>query len=1244
MDMRFRFAIDRGGTFTDVVAEVVDPDGAAQSQTVVSKLLSEDPSAYDDAPTEAIRRILDRFGDSACRKGERIPSKQIESIRMGTTVATNALLERKGEKFALVVTKGFRDILKIGDQSRPEIFDLEVKRPEILFEDVVEVDERIRIRHPREQLQENAEIRVGVTKESVVVLKKPDLDEIRKDLEAIKQKGIRSLCVAFLHSYTFPEHEQIVGKLARDMGFENVSLSSDLVPMIKIVPRAFTACADAYLTPCIQIYISKFVAGFDADFLKNVNVQFMQSDGGLTSIRSFCGYRAVLSGPAGGIVGYSKTAAKKFGNEPVIGFDMGGTSTDVSRFDGALEHVFENITAGIAIQAPQLEINTVAAGGGSRLYFRSGLFVVGPDSAGANPGPACYRLGGPLAITDANLILGRIRPEYFPNIFGPNRDEPLSYEASRLAFENITQEINNYYNNSKSLSIEEVALGFIRVANEAMCRPIRSLTQAKGFDTSAHHLAVFGGAGGQHACDVAKNLGISSIYIHRLASVLSAYGIGLADVVHEEQEPSSFELVDESLVEIDSRLAALEEKARHKLMQDGFPSSRLSIKHYLNLRYEGTDTCIMIAKDHKNDSYSKLFEDRYLREHGFSLSRPIVVDDIRVRVIGISTVQDDIQFCKENISSFSPKEITRCFFEYHGWLETKVFDLSELPPLTKIEGPALILDSNSTVLIDPSCIGEVTEFGHIHIKVTNEVNAVRDPCSCDPILLSIFSHRFMSIAEQMGRTLQRTAISTNIKERLDFSCAIFGPDGGLVANAPHLPVHLGSMQEAVRFQMKYLGSSWKPGEVILTNHPQAGGSHLPDITTITPVYNGESEPIFFLASRGHHADIGGISPGSMPPFSKKLSEEGAAIISMRIVEGQSFNEAQITEELSRAGSRCLSDSISDLRAQVSANEKGSQLVQSLIQEFGLETVHSYMKFIQEAAENAVRDRLKILAKENQSNVLESEDFMDDGTIIKLKITINENDGSAIFDFTGTGHQVYGNWNSPKSVVYSAIIYCLRSIVKEDIPLNQGCLLPIKVIIPSNCILNPTSDAAVVGGNVLTSQRVTDVLLKAFKACAASQGCMNNLTFGDSTFGYYETIAGGAGAGPSWNGQSGVHTHMTNTRITDPEILEKRYPVQLNAFHLRYNSGGEGKFRGGDGVVREIKLLKPLSVGILSERRVYQPYGLHDGKPGKCGMNILIRASDGISLNLGGKNQYEANTGDIIRILSPGGGGFGSADL
>ncbi|XP_074550133.1 5-oxoprolinase [Halichoeres trimaculatus] len=1268
---KFDFAIDRGGTFTDVFARL--PDGRER----VLKLLSRDPQNYKDAPTEGIRRVLEEETGRVFPRDQPVDTSLIGWIRMGTTVATNALLEREGERTALLVTKGFKDLLHIGTQARPKLFDLEVAVPEVLYEEVIEVDERVVLRQDDCQLPRTDPKRIvtGSTGDSLEVWKELDLEKVEKDLRGVLSRGITGLAVLLLHSYTWSDHEKAVGTLARRLGFTQVSLSSEVMPMVRAVPRGYTVCADAYLTPKIHQYLKGFTSGFKGG-LEDVDVLFMQSDGGLTPMEQFCGSRAVLSGPAGGVVGYAITSYSQLEEKPVIGFDMGGTSTDVSRYAGQYEHVFEATTAGVTLQAPQLDINTVAAGGGSRLFFRSGMFVVGPESAGAHPGPSCYRKGGPLTVTDANLALGRLLPSFFPKIFGPGENEPLSLEETMKHFRCLTQEINLFlssnqaqintngdnhsHNQTSAMTVEEVAMGFIRVANEAMCRPIRALTQAKGHDTSQHVLACFGGAGGQHACAIARALGMKTVFIHKYSGVLSAYGLALADVVEEMQEPCSLPYEPNSFKELDQRIERLSKRCHDTLHARQFTSGQISTEVFLHLRYEGTDCALMVnASGHPSNAQScragdfhSSFTKRYLKEFGFTIpDRPIMVDDIRVRGCGKSGIKS-VYKAKTGHGQAKPVTQTKCYFE-EGYLDTAVYLWEELPCSHTIQGPAIIIDKNSTILVEPCCEAHLTEGGDVCMTVGSDPHCALGT-ELNTVQLSIFSHRFMSIAEQMGRVLQRTSISTNIKERLDFSCAVFGPDGGLVSNAPHIPVHLGAMQETVQFQIKSLGNKLKEGDVILSNHPSAGGSHLPDLTVITPVYRkGVSVPVFFVASRGHHADIGGITPGSMPPHSTSLQQEGAVFTSFKLVTGGVFQEEAVTEALmapaqypDSSGTRNLHDNLSDLRAQVAANQRGSQLVGELIDSYGLAVVQAYMGYIQSNAELAVRDMLRDFARRRRQQTgsleVESEDFMDDGTPIRLRIQINEEKGSAVFDFTGTGTEVWGNCNAPRAITLSALIYCLRCMVGQDIPLNQGCLAPIKVIIPPGSILQPSQNAAVVGGNVLTSQRVVDVIFRAFEVCAASQGCMNNISFGSERVGYYETVAGGAGAGPSWKGRSGVHSHMTNTRITDPEILEKRYPVILEHFSLRPGSGGAGKYPGGDGVIRKLLFRRKVVLSVLTERRSYRPYGLKGGEHGAAGMNLLHRA-DGRILNLGAKTSVSLQPGDKFCLYTPGGGGYGRED-
>ncbi|KAK9447465.1 Hydantoinase B/oxoprolinase-domain-containing protein [Limtongia smithiae] len=1283
-----KIAIDRGGTFTDCIGSHPDkPD-------VVIKLLSVDPQNYDDAPREAIRRVLEIYTGAKIGRHDKLDTSLIDSIRMGTTVATNALLERKGERCALVTTRGFGDCLIIGNQSRPKIFDIAIHKPEVLYKTVVEIDERVTLEdyteHPDKfktsDIAGDTALRVGLSGEVVRVLKAPEHEQVRNVLQDLYDDGFRSLAVSLTHSYTFPDHERIIGTIAKKIGFAHISLSSELMPMIKLVPRATSATADAYLTPEIKKYISGFEQGFSgglgtASAMSGTGTrcEFMQSDGGLVDVNSFSGLRAILSGPAGGVVGYALTSYDPHSKIPVIGFDMGGTSTDVSRYgDGRYEHVFETTTAGVTIQSPQLDINTVAAGGGSRLFWRNGLFVVGPESASAHPGPACYRKGGPLTVTDANLLLGRLVPEFFPKIFGPHENDGLDIEASERLFMELTATINAELGPGHEMSVDQVAHGFIKVADETMIRPIRALTEAKGYDTSKHRLATFGGAGGQHAVAIAEALGISQILVHKYSSVLSAYGMALADVVQEVQEPSSLVFNDVTEMSFVDRFDALKMKAAQALYDQGFTDDNIEYELYLNMRYQGTESALMIIKPAEGWDFKSPFIAHHMQEFGFILpNRDLIVDDVRVRGIGKAfqlseeSVDEQLKTVTTKAVSTSKASFRKQVYFQGGRMNTPVYKLENLDIGSKITGPAILADGTQTIVVPPLTSAVMLKT-HVIVNIGDEAGKKSATTEkVDPITLSIFGHRFMAIAEQMGRALQKTSVSTNVKERLDYSCALFDADGGLVANAPHLPVHLGSMSTAVKTQANLWKGRLKRGDVIVSNHPTTGGTHLPDITVITPAFH-DDKIVFYVASRAHHADIGGILPGSMPPNSRELYQEGAAILSEKLVSEGHFDEERITQLLliepakypDCSGTRCLLDNINDLKAQVAANQKGINLIDTLIEEYGEDVVQFYMIAIQTNAELSVKNLLKKVSLRFGGKTMKAVDYMDDGSPICLKVDINGDDGTAVFDFNGTGPEVYGNTNAPEAVTYSAIIYCLRCLITEDIPLNQGCLKPVTVIIPKKSFLSPSPNAAVVGGNVLTSQRVTDVIFRAFEACAASQGDCNNLTFGIGGksevdgkitqvrgWGYYETIAGGSGAGPSWHGTSGVHTHMTNTRITDAEIFERRYPVILREFAIRKGSGGEGQYRGGDGVVRDIEFRVPVQCSILSERRVYHPYGLAGGEEAACGLNLWVRLIDDGKgnkiervINLGGKNTAAMAAGERIIIQTPGGGGYGPSHL
>ncbi|OBA23088.1 Hydantoinase B multi-domain protein [Metschnikowia bicuspidata var. bicuspidata NRRL YB-4993] len=1285
--MGYRIAIDRGGTFTDCVG---NPGSGRQEDDVVLKLLSVDPANYPDAPLEGIRRLLEKLSGTQIPRGQPLDTSNIEYLRMGTTVATNALLERKGEKCALITTKGFKDVLAIGNQSRPHIFDLSISKPDVLYDCVVEVDERVTledfVEDPARQVSaaNGRDLVTGLSLETVRVLQTPNEADVRRSLQLVYDAGIRSVGVCLMHAYTYPDHERIVGDIARQIGFTHVSLSSSLSPMIKFVARANSAIVDAYLTPEIRKYLRSFEAGLAHGYRSDSNrdgvrCHFMQSDGGLVDAHAFSGLRAILSGPAGGVVGFSATCYNPHNEVPLIGFDMGGTSTDVSRYgEGKFHHVFETVTAGVTIQSPQLDINTVAAGGGSILSYKNGLFHVGPESAASEPGPACYRKGGPLTVTDANLYLGRLLPEYFPRIFGPNEDQSLDFDASASKFEELTRQINAESPEMTPMTPREVAYGFIKVANETMARPIRQLAEAKGHVTAAHRLVSFGGAGGQHAVAIAESLGISTVLIHRHSSVLSAYGMALADVVEDVQEPFSVVLSDDSQDSLAQRLDQLKKQAAATLRAQEFDDKAIVYEEYLNLRFAGTESGIMVPKGTAWD-FKDTFMAMHRREFGFVFDKEILVDDVRVRAIGKSVrsqdeyVDDQIHRLKAK-NKILPASAAQASFSKKVYfsgaeLDTPVYRLEDLVLGGNVSGPAIIADGTQTNVVPPGASALVLK-SHVVVTIA-EKDAQSDAAAgdtaslaVDPVLLSIFGHRFMDIAEQMGASLQKTSVSVNVKERLDFSCALFDKAGNLVANAPHVPVHLGLMSTCITFQAKHWEGKLEPGDVIVSNHPMAGGTHLPDITVISPAFeNGEI--IFYVASRAHHSDIGGLLPGSMPPGSKILEHEGAAIFSELLVKGGQFQEARMIELLLHkpaeaagcSGTRRLSDNLSDLKAQIAANQKGVQLIDKLVSEFGLPTISKYMGAIQDNAAETVGHMLKSVIRKS-GNGLQCVDYMDDGSPICLKVS-EEADGQVLFDFSGTGMQVYANSNAPVAITYLAIIYCLRSLVAETIPLNQGCLRPIRVKIPKSSLLNPDEGCAVVAGNVCTSQIITEVILTAFRALANSQSCMNNFTFGvggnDENgnyvqgFGYYETIAGGHGAGPTWSGVSGVHTHMTNTRITDAEVFEKRYPVLLREFSIRENSGGSGANPGGCGVVRDVEFRVPVTASILSERRVIAPHGLNGGGDGARGQNIWVRqikdeqgnVVDHREVNVGGKATVTAQVGDRFIIRTPGGGGFGA---
>lgn len=1164
---------------------------------------------------------------------------------------------------------GFKDVCIIGDQSRPKLFDLNVRKAEALHDTVIEVDERVTIEDydlnpaPMDVTEGLADKNLVRTPsgETIRILKRIDVDEVGRQLNELKDQGYTSLAIAFMHSYLFKDHEEQVAQVARDIGFRFVTLSSEISPSIKLLNRSNSTCSEAYLYPVIRQYVENFQDGFKR---LPQNVEFMCSDGGLKHAKKFRGNEALLSGPAGGVVGIARSCFDEEDRTPLIGFDMGGTSTDVSRFDGKYDYLTETTIAGRPINVPMLNIATVAAGGGSILFARNGLLVVGPESAGAHPGPACYRKGGPLTVTDANLFLGRLVLSSFPSIFGKKADEPLDYDIVSAKFTDLTEDFNQQ--TSKQLTPEEVALGFLNVANETMSRPIRNITEARGFSPETHNLVSFGGAGGQHACSIADKLGIRRILIHKWSSLLSAYGISHAELQYEILEPYSTKLGSVVPETIRDRLAELRVRVSAELLDQGATHSSLAFDESLVLRYFGTDTSITISRPADED-YAAAFTANHLREFAFTLNRDIIIESIKVRGTGNVGIRHrdtfptrELGLVKSAPLSTRPFSRQRVYIDGQ-WLDVGVYHLENIPKGSVIEGPSMIIDQTQTILVEPNfhayVISNHVVLEKIEVRThSREVNT--DGFSINPIQLSVFAHRFMGIAEQMGNTLQRTSISTSIKERLDFSCAIFSPDGKLVANAPHIPIHLGSMQFAIQYQHRLWKDRLQPGDVLLTNHPQCGGTHLPDLTVVSPVFLGDNI-IFYVASRGHHTDIGGRGITSMMPESKQLWEEGISIESMKIVSGGEFLESDVREAFAAAGrfpgcsaTRRIGDNLSDLRAQVASNQRGIVLLGRLCDEFSLPVVHRYMDGIQANAEFAVREFFKKIARRHPEP-LSATDWFDDGTAVRLSVTIDPETGSAMYDFEGTGPQSWGNYNCPISITHSAIIYTIRCLVDIDIPLNEGCLAPVNIRVPEGSILNPSPTVAVCG-STLASQRIVDTILRAFGRCAASQGCANSFGWGmggrDPETGrivpgwsYGEALGGGAGAGPGWHGEHAVNVHSTNTRNTDAEVIEKRTAVLVRRYEIRRGSGGLGKWDGGNGTIREIEARIPLKFSILSDRRVYQPYGMNGGQPGKQGENYVYKFNGAGTLekiNLGGKAIVNLIAGETIQINTPGGGGWG----
>ena len=1194
----WQFYIDRGGTFTDVVAR--RPDGALVSH----KLLSENPERYDDAALQGIRDILE-IGPA-----EPIPAGAIASVKMGTTVATNALLEHKGERTVLVITKGFADSLRIGYQNRPRLFDRHIRLPAMLYERVVEVNERIG--------------RDGT------ILTPPALATARTHLTAAFKDGIRSAAIVFLHGYRYPKHERIVAALAREVGFTQVSVSHEVSPLMKLVSRGDTTVADAYLTPILRRYVDA-VAGA----LSGTRLMFMQSNGGLTDAGLLKGKDSILSGPAGGVVGMARTAAMA-GFDKVIGFDMGGTSTDVSHFDGELERTFESVVAGVRIRAPMIRIHTVAAGGGSILKFDGARYRVGPDSAGADPGPACYRRGGPLTVTDCNVVLGKVQPDFFPRVFGKGGDQPLDAEVSRRRFADLARKIKAATGDDRNP--RRVAEGFLTIAVENMANAIKRISVQRGYDVTRYTLNCFGGAGGQHACLVADALGMNRVLIHPHAGVLSAYGMGLADVTAMRERAVEMRLEAGITGELARCLDELEKGARAEVADQRIGEDHTRVRRKVHIRYEGTDTALTVDFDTRARMTSA-FETAHRRRFGFVMpGRGHLVEAVSVEVLGVTDAVREAELLQppEVVALEPVAEVNM----YSGGKthRTPVHNREALVPGHVVDGPAIIAEANATTVIEPGWRSETTPLGHLALSRTEpRPGRAAVGTEVDPVMLEIFNNLFMSIAEQMGAVLQNTAYSVNIKERLDFSCAVFDSDGQLIANAPHMPVHLGSMGESVQTIKRESARTMRPGDVFATNAPYNGGTHLPDVTVVTPVFGaGDGALLYFVASRGHHADIGGITPGSMPPDSRSVDQEGVLIDNVALVSQGKFLEDELRALLGsgRWPARNADQNVGDLRAQIAANEKGVQELHKMVAHFGLDVVKSYMGHVQDNAEESVRRVL---------DVLSDGDFayeMDGGAVIKVRIRIDKKARRALIDFTGTAAQRDDNFNAPFAVTRAAVLYVFRTLVDDDIPLNAGCLKPLEIKVAEGCLLNPRYPAAVVAGNVETSQAVVDALYGALGVLAASQGTMNNFTFGNDAYQYYETICGGSGAGPDFDGADAVHTHMTNSRLTDPEVLEWRFPVQVEEFRIRHASGGRGCHGGGNGVTRRIRFLAPMTAAILSGHRRVPPYGMNGGLPGAPGRNRVERA-DGTVNEIGGTDKTEMKPGDVFVIETPG--GFGTPD-
>jgi len=1204
----WQFWIDRGGTFTDVVAR--RPDGTLATR----KLLSENPGRYRDAAIAGIREIL------GLAAGEKIPAAAIDAVKMGTTVATNALLEHKGERTALVITKGFADALRIGYQNRPKLFARHIILPQLLYERVVEVDER-------------------VTPEGEV-LRAPDPEQVRAGLAAAVASGIRAAAIVLLHGYRHPAHERMVERIAREVGFGQVSVSHAVSPLMKIVSRGDTTVVDAYLSPILRRYVAEV-----ADELEGVRLLFMQSNGGLVDAHRFQGKDAILSGPAGGIVGAVRTA-QMAGYDKIIGFDMGGTSTDVSHYAGEYERRFETMVAGVRLRAPMMYIHTVAAGGGSICVFDGAKYRVGPDSAGAVPGPACYRRGGPLTVTDCNVMLGRIQPQFFPRVFGPSGDEALDRDVVERKFAALAAEIAGATGDRREAAA--VAEGFLAIAVDNMANAIKQISIERGYDVTEYTLCCFGGAGGQHACKVADALGMKRVYIHPLAGVLSAYGMGLADLRTLKEEAIEARLEPALMPALDASLARLAEAGTKEMLAQGIRPERVNVLKKAHVKYDGTDAPLVIAHGTEAEIAAR-FAAAHRQRFGFVMpEKPLIVEAVSAEIVGSTDTAEERLFDAPPAPAV-PRPMARAsMFTGGAWRDAPVFDRDALSPGQSLDGPAIVREETATTVVEPGWRATLDRRRYLVMERVVALPArLAIGTGADPVMLEIFNNLFMAIAEEMGVALQNTAYSVNIKERLDFSCALFDRTGSLIANAPHLPVHLGSMGESVETVIRSRGGGadgrgMKRGDVYVLNAPYNGGTHLPDVTVIMPVFaeddvEGRGPVHFYVASRGHQADIGGMTPGSMPPDSRTVEEEGVLIDDFLLVDAGRFREDETVAllESGRYPARNARQNIADLKAQVAACAKGAEELHRMVRHFGRDVVEAYMRHVQDNAAEQVRRAIDKLS----DGAFAYE--MDDGSVIKVRVSIDRARRRATLDFTGTSAERPTNFNAPAAVCKAAVLYVFRTLVDDDIPLNGGCMEPLDIIIPEGSMLRPRYPAAVVAGNVETSQCITDTLYGALGVLAAAQGTMNNFTFGNARHQYYETICGGSGAGPGFDGADAVHTHMTNTRLTDTEVLEWRYPVLVESFSLRRGSGGRGRWHGGDGVVRRIRFREAMTAAILSNRRRVPPFGLKGGENGAVGRNWVER-TDGTREEFGATYKVEMGAGDVFVIETPGGGGYGKA--